>query len=132
MLNQDEREAKHAEEQVRMFHASGRVSGHEPIIAFIYTLLRDHLTPGTIEDIMLTQVPVAGVKTTYSNGWLAHYAADVARRLLAPAPVVATSVPTPDPQAALAPAQPQDPPAPSPAPEAQTAASEPAGGEVTA
>ena len=102
----DQEQTFNSEAQVRMRNASGNVTGTEPIIAFIYVLLRDHVAPGKVEDIILS-LPAAGVKTPYSNGWLARYAADIAQRLLAP-PVVTEQAPSPQ--------APEPPQVPVPAP----------------
>lgn len=57
---------------------SGCIISDDPLVSFLYELMRDYLTPGTIEEMMLDidKVPVA-----FSNGWLASYAIDLANRL---------------------------------------------------
>ena len=60
---------------------SGSVNSDDKLVAFFYLLMRDHLTPGVIEDIMRMLADTAGDTTQFSNGWLAKYADDVARRL---------------------------------------------------
>lgn len=58
---------------------SGEVTIKDPLVEFLYILMRDHLPVGTIEEIVMKHV--RGTKTVYSNGWLAEYAQDVAVRL---------------------------------------------------
>lgn len=66
----------------KMFERSGEVSSADPLVGFLYLLTRDHVTPGTVEEIMkqVFQAP----ESTYSNGWLAKYAMDVADRIRNP------------------------------------------------
>ncbi len=45
---------------------------------FLYYLMRDHVTPGTVEGIMTENT---GDDCNYTNGWLARYAENVAERL---------------------------------------------------
>lgn len=69
----------------RMREASGRVTSTDPLVSFLYILLRDHLTPGKLEDILLAQGPHSG-ESVYSNGWLANYCKNIAERLKEPTP----------------------------------------------
>jgi hypothetical protein len=53
------------------------------LIAFLYILLRDELSAGTVEGIMVNHVEKGdGKRRVYSNPWLASMAADLAGRLL--------------------------------------------------
>lgn len=63
---------------------SGSVDSEGALIAFLYTLLRDDVTPGRIEEIMV-DVQSVGI-TEFSNGWLARYAEDIAARLVGKGP----------------------------------------------
>ena len=57
---------------------SGNVRIKDKLTSFLYDLMRDHLTPGKVESILLNcRIP----DVTYTNGWLARYAEDVAKRL---------------------------------------------------
>lgn len=58
---------------------SGRVTSEDPLVCFLYLLLRDHVTPGTVEEIMRNVNPE--VESVFTNGWLAEYAKDIAKRL---------------------------------------------------
>ena len=61
---------------------SGVVSSQDRLVSFLYTLMRDHLTAGEVEAIVQEEVePFADQVVEYSNGWLAEYAKDVAKRL---------------------------------------------------
>jgi hypothetical protein len=67
---------------------SGFVTSGDQFVDFFYVLMRDHVTPGHIEYIMI-QVDKEKQnndlkhvdKTSYTNGWLASYAKDVVERL---------------------------------------------------
>lgn len=72
---------KHSDQ---MRKRSGSVDSRIPLVSFLYTLIRDHVTPGQIEEIMLRQMPKVGETTEFSNGYLANYAQDVATRILPP------------------------------------------------
>lgn len=58
--------------------ASKAGESKDPFVAFIYTLLRDHVPAGVIAAI----VKDLGTKDcVYSNGWLVAYASDIVERL---------------------------------------------------
>lgn len=59
---------------------SGNVTINCKLTSFLYTLLRDYVQPGDVEEIMLNHITDDTVE--YSNGWLAQYANDIAKRLL--------------------------------------------------
>lgn len=60
---------------------SGEVDSDDPLVSFLYVLLRDHVQPGIVEEILLKQVPIPEDTAQFSNGWLARYAQDIAERL---------------------------------------------------
>lgn len=64
----------------RMREASGKVDIDSRLVGFLYILLRDHLTPGVVEEIMIRHC--AESNSQYTNGWLARYAEDLAERLM--------------------------------------------------
>jgi len=64
-----------------LFERSGKVFAATPLVSFLYDLMRDHLPPGTVE--RLVREAESPGTTTYTNGWLAMYAKDVADRLTA-------------------------------------------------
>jgi len=73
----------------QLFERSGKVVGHSPLVSFLYDLMRDHLPPGVVERLVREsglvggETPYGHWATTYTNGWLAMYAKDVADRLTA-------------------------------------------------
>lgn len=70
---------KKEERLKRLKDNSGNVVGTSPLVSFLYTLMRDHLTPGKVEEIL--QECLYNGEFHYSNGWLAKYAEDVAVEL---------------------------------------------------
>lgn len=61
---------------------SGSVKMDSRLVAFLYELMRDHVTPGEVEAIVQG---CSDPNVVYTNGWLALYAADLAARLGHPA-----------------------------------------------
>jgi hypothetical protein len=61
---------------------SGSVDSKDPLVGFLYILMRDHLPVGMVEGIMRDHVNVETDDVdNYSNGWLAEYAKDLSKRL---------------------------------------------------
>lgn len=61
-----------------MRERSGNVNIHSKLVSFLYTLLRDRVSPADVEKMVRdSQEP----DVHYTNGWLALYAQDVAKRL---------------------------------------------------
>jgi len=60
---------------------SGSVTSSDPLAAFLYELMRDVIPPGDVERLLRN---VSSAEVQYTNGWLAEYAKDVARRLRQP------------------------------------------------
>ena len=58
---------------------SGNVQFNSKLISFLYELMRDHVLLGDIESLVRSSESIE--TTLYSNGWLANYAADIAKRL---------------------------------------------------
>lgn len=75
------------ERMAELLVRSGRVDSKDPLVCFLYTLMRDHVTPGVVEEIMLNHMP-ADQTVEYSNGYLARYAEDVAVRIRRMTPTV--------------------------------------------
>jgi len=73
------------EELERMRMKSGDIHDNRPLIVFLYRLLRDEITPGRLEQILLEagiDQPVTTPRdNVFTNGWLATYAQDIAWRL---------------------------------------------------
>ena len=60
---------------------SGNIDKSGRLVSFLYTLMRDHLPPGKIEELVReTELDEPG-ENQYSNGWLALYAQDLMVRL---------------------------------------------------
>lgn len=72
----------------RMKKESGNVKGNL-LETFMYHLMRDKVTPGYIEGLLLELSNQHDYKTTdnkdfeITNGWLGKYAKDVSKRLMA-------------------------------------------------
>ena len=65
----------------KMHERSGDIHSDDPIVGFLYILMRDYIPTGTIENIMIDHVEGKSKDCVYTNGWLAQYAMDVAKRL---------------------------------------------------
>jgi hypothetical protein len=57
---------------------SGEESSDEPLVSFLYELMRDHIPVGIVEKVLLNSPPG---RTKFTNGYLAQYAREVAYRL---------------------------------------------------
>jgi hypothetical protein len=70
----------------RMRKASGRVNIDSKLVSFLYLLLRDEVTPGYVEELLRkmtnSETGELDVENQYTNGWLALYAQDIAKRLV--------------------------------------------------
>lgn len=71
------KEAPDSTEYLR--HKSGGVTSDDNLVSFLYELMRDHVTPGVVEQVMRNSV--ARINVDYTNGWLAEYAKYIAERL---------------------------------------------------
>lgn len=71
------------EEQQALFERSDAVETHDPLVSFFYELMRDHIHPGVVEDILKhsTTLSATLAQLRVNNGWLAQYAQDVVQRL---------------------------------------------------
>ena len=58
---------------------SGTVVINSRLVSFLYQLMRDQVTPGIVESIVNQSEDEPEI--TYTNGWLAKYAEDLANRL---------------------------------------------------
>jgi hypothetical protein len=67
------------EENKRMRKRSGEVRiKNSRLTSFLYGLLRDHLPSADVEQLVRDS---KDKDVTYTNGWLARYAQDLAKRL---------------------------------------------------
>lgn len=69
--------SKDSNDQLR--ERSGHITIDSRLVSFLYELMRDHVPVGTVEFIVRSSEN--GQPTTYTNGWLAKYAEDLANRL---------------------------------------------------
>jgi hypothetical protein len=72
------------EQRLAMRKRSGCVNGTTRLVSFLYELLRDHVTIGDVEAIVLQlerNPPTPESPDYFTNGWLARYAEDLAQRL---------------------------------------------------
>lgn len=61
---------------------SGHVSSADPLVNFLYLLMRDEVTPGVVAKILEDSIDEE--TTVFTNGWLASYAGYVAKILKKP------------------------------------------------
>ncbi len=59
---------------------SGIFASDSKLVSFLYELLRDHVSPSTMETVTRASVRVG--PTIFTNGWIARYAYDIAERLV--------------------------------------------------
>lgn len=59
--------------------ASGSVTSNDPMVGFLYDLMRDYIRPGDIERAVENNL--YRDTCTFSNGWLAKYAEDIVKTL---------------------------------------------------
>ena len=62
-----------------MRERSGQVNIDSRLVSFLYSLMRDHVQPGDVESLVREACIESNVQ--YTNGWLAKYAEDIAKRL---------------------------------------------------
>lgn len=62
-----------------MRERSGTVRIDSKLVSFLYQLMRDHVPPGVVEEVLNDSVHHSDI--VYTNGWLAKYAEDIAKRL---------------------------------------------------
>lgn len=58
---------------------SGYFRSKDPLVCFLYDVMRDHLPVGVVEKLVLENVH--GLDCLFSNGFLAKYAENLAREL---------------------------------------------------
>ncbi len=70
---------KRTNEEIR--ERSGHVTFNNALEVFLYMLMRDHLPTGKVE-MIVTEAVNAPMPVTFTNGWLAKYANDLASSLI--------------------------------------------------
>lgn len=78
-------------EQEALCTASGRVTSDDPLVAMLYTLMRDHLPLGAVAELV-RDAAATTLPCEYTNGWLAQYANHLAAQLR-PAPAAGSPTP---------------------------------------
>ncbi len=66
---------KQAQEDIKK--CSGEFSSNDRLTAIFYELLRDHIAPGVLQQVFCENPP--GTRNHFTNGWLAKYAAHLAK-----------------------------------------------------
>lgn len=56
--------------------SSGAVNSSDPLVLFLYLLMRDHLPTGVVAEICRESLKYSN--TSYTNGWMANYAKTLA------------------------------------------------------
>lgn len=69
------------EESDAMRQRSGEFKSDDPLVSFFYSLLISHLQPGEIEALILDLERHQGKTILFTNGWIAQYAEDLAKRI---------------------------------------------------
>lgn len=64
----------------KMRELSGNVTSLSMLTGFLYLLMRDHLTPGHVENL-IDSIEQSNFPMVFTNGWLARYADCLATRL---------------------------------------------------
>lgn len=72
-------------EQEKTCEASGRFTSSDPLVAFLYDLMKSHLPTGVVAQLVYGAVATRGGPCEYTNGWLAQYAAHLSATLRGPA-----------------------------------------------
>ena len=66
----------------RLRQASGTVTDTDPLVCFLYLLARNEVPVGASESLLgEVEISSAGGDCVYTNGWVARWAQDAARRL---------------------------------------------------
>jgi hypothetical protein len=68
----------YSEHSKALYLRSGEEVSDDPLVSFLYDLMRDHVAPGIVERIVINS---PAKRTKFSNGYLAKYAKDLAYRL---------------------------------------------------
>ena len=60
---------------------SGNIKSKDKLVAFLYQLMRDELSTGKVEHLILDNTGPNADEFIFTNGYLAKYAIDLAKRL---------------------------------------------------
>ena len=64
----------------RLRMASRQVNSDDPLVLFLYQLMRDHVSAGVVSSI-LDEVDIASGEQQYTNGFLAEFATIAAKEI---------------------------------------------------
>jgi len=64
-----------------MRSASDTVHNRDKMVSFFYSLMRDCMTPGAVEEVVQSVLNEGDQEIIYTNGWLAKYAEYIVVRL---------------------------------------------------
>ena len=81
MTDSENREAVDVAYNKMLRERSGNVNYDDPLTSLLYSLLRDHVTPGVLENLVREIEDTPSATSLYTNGWLAQYANDLVRRI---------------------------------------------------
>lgn len=70
--------------QQRLREQSGKVESRDPLVAFLYNLMRDHVPPGIVGELLTKSRMTEKDGYDFTNGWLAQYAIHLAWELSTP------------------------------------------------
>lgn len=59
---------------------SGNINSDDPLVSFLYILMRDYIPVGAVESILIDHI-IGKECSEFTNGWLAEYAKYVAEKL---------------------------------------------------
>lgn len=65
----------------RLRKKSGEINSKNNLACFLYLLMRDEIVPGKVEELVLKIEDNNGEMVEYTNGWLAKYAINLAKRV---------------------------------------------------
>ena len=69
------------EEKTQLKKRSGSIGSTSKLVSFLYELMRDEVPAGIVERILNNSTGPESEHCTFTNGYLAQYAIDVAKRL---------------------------------------------------
>lgn len=84
-------------EQEKTCEASGRFTSSDPLVAFLYDLMKLHLPTGDVAQLVYDATATRGKACEYTNGWLAQYAQHLSGMLRPTQPPPEAEKPAPKP-----------------------------------
>lgn len=71
----------HKQRMNQLREKSGKVISKDPLVSFLYELMRDHLPAGTVETLINGTLWPGSEEVLFTNGFLARYAENLAEIL---------------------------------------------------